>query len=80
MGEAWVTEYLARIDAPLLELADDAALRELHRRHLLSVPFENLSIHLGEEIVLEDEALVAKIVERRRAASATSSMARSRRC
>ncbi|WP_240434982.1 arylamine N-acetyltransferase [Streptomyces sp. YIM 130001] len=42
------------------------ALRSLHRRHLLSVPFENLSIHLGEDIVLTDEALVAKIVDRHR--------------
>jgi len=30
------------------------------------VPFENLSIHFGESIVLEPEALFAKIVERRR--------------
>ncbi|HKY44024.1 MAG TPA: arylamine N-acetyltransferase [Pyrinomonadaceae bacterium] len=34
--------------------------------HLLTVPFENLSIHAGEPIVLEDNALFAKIVERRR--------------
>jgi len=30
------------------------------------VPFENLSIHAGEQIVLEDEALFRKIVSRRR--------------
>ncbi len=34
--------------------------------HLRSVPFENLSIHSGESIVLEDDALFEKIVERRR--------------
>ena len=34
--------------------------------HLLAVPFENLSIHAGQPIVLEDEALFAKIVERQR--------------
>ena len=34
--------------------------------HLLAVPFENLSIHAKEPIVLEDEALFAKIVGRRR--------------
>src|SRR5689334_7918176 len=31
-----------------------------------SVPFENLSIHAGEPIVLDDEALFEKIVVRRR--------------
>jgi N-hydroxyarylamine O-acetyltransferase len=41
-------------------------LRQLHLAHLLAVPFENLSIHWGEPIVLEDEALFEKIVARRR--------------
>jgi N-hydroxyarylamine O-acetyltransferase len=41
-------------------------LRRLHAAHLEHVPFENLSIHLGEQIVLEPEALMEKIVDRRR--------------
>ena len=41
-------------------------LRNLQVAHLLTVPFENLSIHAGEPIVLEDHALFTKIVERRR--------------
>ena len=41
-------------------------LRQLHLAHLLTVPFENLSIHLGEPIVLDDEALFDKVVRRRR--------------
>lgn len=41
-------------------------LRALHIAHLRTVPFENLSIHAGEPIVLEDESLFAKIVQRRR--------------
>lgn len=41
-------------------------LRELHIRHLSAVPFENLSIHLGEPISLDEEALLDKIVRRRR--------------
>lgn len=41
-------------------------LRALQVAHLLTVPFENLSIHAGEPIVLETEALFTKIVERRR--------------
>src|SRR5256885_14139468 len=45
---------------------DAETLRGLQVAHLQSVPFENLSIHAGEPIVLEDEALFKKIVERRR--------------
>jgi N-hydroxyarylamine O-acetyltransferase len=41
-------------------------LRALQVAHLQTVPFENLSIHAGEPIVLGDEALFTKIVERRR--------------
>ena len=41
-------------------------LRELQLRHLRTVPFENLSIHLGEEIVLEEKRLLDKVVGARR--------------
>jgi N-hydroxyarylamine O-acetyltransferase len=41
-------------------------LRGIHLAHLYSVPFENLSIHNKEKIVLSDEWLYNKIVERRR--------------
>jgi N-hydroxyarylamine O-acetyltransferase len=41
-------------------------LRTLHQAHLLAVPFENLSIHYGQPITLEDEALYDKIVRRQR--------------
>jgi N-hydroxyarylamine O-acetyltransferase len=61
-----IDAYLARIGAARPARADAAALRELQQRHLLTVPFENLSIHLREPIVLEDEKLVGKLVERRR--------------
>lgn len=58
--------YLERIGypGPLIPSAD--TLRQLHLAHLLAVPFENLSIHLGEPIVLDDEHLFDKIVMRRR--------------
>lgn len=58
--------YLRRIDytGPLAPTAD--TLRQLHLSHLRTVPFENLSIHHGEKIVLNDEALFDKIVTRRR--------------
>ena len=41
-------------------------LRELHMAHMLTVPFENLSIHLGQPIIIDEDALFHKIVERRR--------------
>lgn len=41
-------------------------LRSLHRAHLLAVPFENLDIHLGRPIVLDEAAFFHKIVERQR--------------
>ncbi len=61
-----IRAYLERINyhgslAPTAE-----TLRELQVAHLLAVPFENLSIHAKEPIVLEDQALFTKIVERRR--------------
>jgi N-hydroxyarylamine O-acetyltransferase len=66
VNESWVDAYLARIGAERPVRPDAEALRELHLRHLRTVPFENLSIHRGEDIILEPEALVAKIVDRRR--------------
>jgi N-hydroxyarylamine O-acetyltransferase len=61
-----IDSYLKRINyrgslAPTAE-----TLRDLQIAHLLTVPFENLSIHAKEAIVLETEALFGKIVERRR--------------
>jgi N-hydroxyarylamine O-acetyltransferase len=66
MERAAADAYLHRIGAARPAAPDTAALRALHRRHLLSVPFENLSVHLGEEIALEEDVLLDKIVTRRR--------------
>ncbi|MEU5399058.1 arylamine N-acetyltransferase [Streptomyces sp. NPDC005963] len=59
-------DYLGRIGADRPATLDIAALRELQLRHLRTVPFENLSVHLGEGIVLEEGALLTKIVRGRR--------------
>ncbi len=61
-----IKAYLTRInyDGSLTPTAQ--TLRDLQTAHLLAVPFENLSIHSGEPILLEDSALFDKIVERRR--------------
>jgi N-hydroxyarylamine O-acetyltransferase len=61
-----IEAYLKRINytGSLAPTAD--TLRELHVAHLQTVPFENLSIHAGQPIVLEDRALFTKIVEKSR--------------
>lgn len=41
-------------------------LQKLHRAHLMAVPFENLDIARGRPIVCDEEAILRKIVERRR--------------
>ena len=41
-------------------------LRALHLAHMRAVPFENLSIHAGQPIILNNDALFEKIVTRRR--------------
>ena len=41
-------------------------LRKLHRRHMLSVPFENLDILLGWPIILSENAFYDKIIKHRR--------------
>ncbi|MFD3921392.1 arylamine N-acetyltransferase [Streptomyces sp. NPDC058595] len=61
-----ISDYLRRIGADRPAVPDAAALKDLQVRHLRTVPFENLSVHLGEEIVLEEGALAAKVVDRRR--------------
>ena len=79
MNSSELAAYLGRIDAPHPGGADPAdsagpadgagsvgALRALHRAHLMTVPFENLSIHLGEPISLAAGDLIDKIVTRRR--------------
>ncbi|MFD3455605.1 arylamine N-acetyltransferase [Streptomyces sp. NPDC058691] len=58
--------YLRRIGASRPARPDADALRELHLRHLVAVPFENLSLHLGEPVTLDPDALHHKIVTARR--------------
>ncbi len=66
MNEPLITEYLRRIHAARPERCDLDALTVLQDAHLRSVPFENLSVHLGEPVDLSQDALLEKIVTRRR--------------
>ena len=58
--------YLRRIGITGPLRADARTLKHLQRQHLFTVPFENLSIHMGEPITLDLAALHDKIVRRRR--------------
>jgi N-hydroxyarylamine O-acetyltransferase len=58
--------YLKRLgfhrhDGPTLE-----SLAALQRAHLEHIPFENLDIHLGNPVILDEELLYEKIVNRHR--------------
>lgn len=58
--------YLSRIGFTDVPAADLTTLRALQRAHLLTVPFENLDLHLGRPITLDIDAMVGKIVDQRR--------------
>lgn len=66
MDESQITRYLERLGVPRPTEPDAGSLRTLQLAHLKAVPFENLSIHLGEPITLEPGALFDKVVGRRR--------------
>lgn len=66
MDSAQADAYLRRLGVAHPARPTAEALRALHLAHLRTVPFENLSVHLGEEIVLEEERLVDKLVGGRR--------------
>lgn len=61
-----VDAYLALLGVERPKALDADVLADLQRRHLRAVPFENLDIHLGRRIVLDEDALVAKLVDQRR--------------
>jgi len=61
-----VEKYLQRIDYDGHREPSVKTLRELHRKHLFTVPFENLDIALGAPILLEPGRLFDKIVVRHR--------------
>jgi N-hydroxyarylamine O-acetyltransferase len=61
-----IPAYLQRLHYTGLTVPTAETLRALHQAHLLAVPFENLDIHLGRTIALDEGAFYRKIVERRR--------------
>lgn len=61
-----IARYLDRINYRGPRRVSAETLREIHKAHLLAVPFENLDNHLGRRIVLDEESVVSKLVDRRR--------------
>ena len=61
-----IDAYLERINYKGSREVNAETLRALQVAHLMSVPFENLSIHAGEPIVLNEDSLYTKIVDQRR--------------
>jgi N-hydroxyarylamine O-acetyltransferase len=57
--------FLARANSDVMEPSLQT-LQALHMAHLLAVPFENLSIHYGQPIILQEELLFNKIVRQHR--------------
>jgi N-hydroxyarylamine O-acetyltransferase len=58
--------YLNRIGYSGKPVADFDTLKTLHRKHLYSIPFENLDIHTGNKIILDLEHLENKVINRNR--------------
>ncbi|XP_027137664.1 arylamine N-acetyltransferase, pineal gland isozyme NAT-10 [Larimichthys crocea] len=56
-------EYFKRIGFHgSFDKLDLATLKLIHKHHVMSVPFENLSIHCGEKITMDLEVIYNKIV------------------
>jgi N-hydroxyarylamine O-acetyltransferase len=61
-----INAYLERINYRGSLALTAETLQAIQMAHLLTVPFENLSIHMDEPIVLDDDLLFGKVVTRRR--------------
>ena len=66
MPPTWIDAYLARIGYDGPREPSYETLRELHVRHLRTVPFENLDIHWKRPIVVDVDRFVHKIIAERR--------------
>jgi N-hydroxyarylamine O-acetyltransferase len=61
-----LTAYLARVGCTGALVPSHEALTALHEAHVGAIPFENLDILLGRPILLDPQALQAKLVRSRR--------------
>jgi N-hydroxyarylamine O-acetyltransferase len=61
-----IGQYLERMGYEGSREPGLVTLRALHRRHIESIPFENLDIHSQRPIVLDEAAFFEKIIRQRR--------------
>lgn len=61
-----IDNYLNRIQIYSVEEPDFQFLTKLMNQHLLSIPFENLSVRKGKPIILEESSLFKKIITQKR--------------
>ncbi len=61
-----VNAYLRRIGYVGENEPSESTLRSLHRAHMFAVPFENLDISLGREIICDESRFLHKIINERR--------------
>ncbi len=66
LTESQLLRYFARIGYQGPRAVTLTALRELHRAHLLAIPYENLDIHRGLPLTLDRGAMFAKLVDEHR--------------
>jgi N-hydroxyarylamine O-acetyltransferase len=61
-----IQSYLDRLGLQLEGKPSLEQLTLLHEQHLLIIPFENLDIHRGVEIILDEKRILDKIISNRR--------------
>jgi N-hydroxyarylamine O-acetyltransferase len=66
LSSSQLSRYFARLGYTGSSAPTLSTLRELHRAHLLSIPYENLDIHLGVPLTLDPDRMFAKLVDDRR--------------
>lgn len=62
----FISKYLSRLKIKSEPKPYLSFLKELHRKHLLNIPFENLNIHYGFKIETSKPALEKKILDQNR--------------
>lgn len=66
LNDNHIAAYLRRIGYTGPTAPTPETLRDLHRAHMLTVPFENLDIHFKRRIVLDEGRFFEKIVRKQR--------------
>ncbi|MFY0650780.1 MAG: arylamine N-acetyltransferase [Cyclobacteriaceae bacterium] len=61
-----VEAYMTRIGSVREYRPSLRFLRQLHRNHLLHIPFENLDIHIGNQIILDIDLIFEKVIRQKR--------------